>query len=189
MSTTGGSRYVHTHVYGFIYIGVEVWLAYWLFNVPGHRRFKQAWVRVVEYLLFFGLIGGLMFVNRVVFNIRFSNGINIIQIVIYFILAVIFTTHGAFKCLTWASTYFMSISVLELPGVMLNAWLSGQTLAESNYEKIIYHCIYLDVMSAVLLIFVGIYKSRTKSRLTEFLSGKINILLIMAAFQKLYVLL
>lgn len=163
-------------------IGVEVWLAYWLFDVPGHRRFKQAWVRVLEYLLFFGLIGGLTLVNRLLFEVRFSNALNIIQIVIYFLLAVIFTTHGIYKCLTWPSIYFMSISVMELPGVMLNAWLSGQTFAESNYGKIIYDYIYLAVISAVLLVFVSIYRKRTKSKLTDFLIGKINLLLIITAF-------
>ena len=44
-------------------IGVEVWVGYWLFDVPEHRRFKQAWVRVLEYTMFMGIIGGLTFIN------------------------------------------------------------------------------------------------------------------------------
>lgn len=163
-------------------IGVEVWLAYWLFDVPGHRRFRQAWVRVVEYLLFFGLIGGVILGNRWCFNIRFSNGLNITQIILYFVLTSVFTTHGVFRCLTWSCVYFMSISALELPGVMLNAWLSGQTYAASNYGQIIYDYIYLVVVSAVLLLSASIYKKRRKSKLTEFLNGKINVLLIVTAF-------
>ncbi len=69
-------------------VAVEVWLAYWLFDVPKHRRFHQPWVRVLEYLGFLGIPGGFIIYDRML-GMRFSN-VQIIFLVIFFFLSALY---------------------------------------------------------------------------------------------------
>lgn len=161
-------------------IGVEVWVGYWLFDVPEHRRFKRSWVRVLEYILFLCLIGVVTLFNRTVF-VRFSNLITILQIMIFFISAIIFTKRGIIRSLTWSGIYYMSLSVLEMPGLILSGWITGEPYLKCNTEPIIYDYIYLDVLSILLLAFICLYGKAIRLKLESILCGKMNILWILFA--------
>lgn len=127
-------------------VAVEVWLAYWLFDVPKHRRFHQPWVRVLEYLGFLGIPGGNILWNRII-NIRFSNVQIIFLILIFFIVSIIFTKRNMFCCLAWAGIYYGTISLLELPGIILSGWIIGQPYLYCIYHPVLYDYIFLVILS------------------------------------------
>lgn len=132
-------------------VAVEVWLAYWLFDVPKHRRFHQPWVRVLEYLGFLGIPGGFIIYDRML-GMRFSNVQIIFLVIIFFISAIIFTTRDIFCCIAWAGIYYGTISLLELPGIVLSGWITGQPYLACIYQPIVYDYIYLVILSIGLII-------------------------------------
>lgn len=132
-------------------VAVEVWLAYWLFDVPKHRRFHQPWVRVLEYLGFLGIVGWNILQNRFL-NMRFSNVLILFVIFYFFMSALIFTKRDIFSCLAWAGIYFNTIALLELPGIILSGWITGQPYLDCIYKSIMYDYIYLFLLSIILCI-------------------------------------
>lgn len=134
-------------------VAVEVWLAYWLFDVPKHRRFHQPWVRVLEYLGFLGIVGWNILQNRFL-NMRFSNVLILFVIFYFFMSALIFTKRDIFSCLAWAGIYFNTIALLELPGIILSGWITGQPYLACIYQPLIYDYVYLIILSILMLIFL-----------------------------------
>ena len=133
---------------------IEVWLGYWLFNVPEHRRFKHRWVRVVEYIAFFGLTGGSILLNRMV-GIRFSNGLLVILVAFFTLLTVSFTKMSVAYCLAWSGIYWITIGLLELPGIVFSGWMIGQPYVNCIWQPIAYDYIYLFIYSVAL---IALYK-------------------------------
>lgn len=132
-------------------VAVEVWLAYWLFDVPKHRRFHQPWVRVLEYLGFLGIPGGNILFDRMM-EIRFSN-IQCLSVIAFSVLfALIFTKINLFCSIAWMGIYYMTLSLLELPGIVLSGWITGQPYLVCIYQSILYDYFYLVILSLVLLI-------------------------------------
>lgn len=129
---------------------VEVWLGYWLFNVPKYRRFEQKWVRILEYGCFIGLIGGNILHNRIM-GIRFSNNQTIFIVLYVFIALLIFTKRSLLCNLALAGIYYGTISLLELPGIVLSGWLIGEPYLNCTNQSIIYDYIYLLILSLSLL--------------------------------------
>lgn len=131
---------------------VEVWFGYWLFDVPSNRRFKQKWVRGLEYVVFIGVLGGNILLNRVL-GIRFSN-IQIITITIFYTLGALFFTKYPFVySLALAGVYYGTVSLLEQPGIVLSGWITGQPYTVCIKQPIIYDYIYLLVLSLGILAF------------------------------------
>ena len=131
-------------------VAVEVWLAYWLFDVPKHRRFHQPWVRVLEYLGFLGIVGWNILQNRFL-NMRFSNVQTIFLVIIFVILSVIFTKKCVLCSMAWAGIYFTTICLLELPGIILSGWITGIPFIYCVWQPVIYDYIYLIILSFILL--------------------------------------
>ncbi len=134
-------------------VAVEVWLAYWLFDVPKHRRFHQPWVRVLEYLGFLGIVGWNILQNRFL-NMRFSNVQTIFLVIIFVILSVIFTKKCVLCSMAWAGIYFTTICLLELPGIILSGWITGIPFIYCVWQPVIYDYIYLIILSFILLVLV-----------------------------------
>lgn len=70
-------------------IATEVWLGYWIFDVPSCRRFHSRQARILEYVMFLGLPGGFGLANRLT-GIRFSLSTGVILGTLFFIVAVSF---------------------------------------------------------------------------------------------------
>ena len=159
-------------------IGVELWIGYWLFSVADYRRFHRKWVRWLEYVMFFGLLGINNLGNRMM-GVRFSNFLNITTVILYFICALVFTNRSWAACLAWGSIYYMSVAVLELPGIALTGWIVGIPYVYCVTENYIYDYIYLVIMSVFLLVIVRIWGNAFRKRLERLFYGRMNIFWLM----------
>ena len=162
-------------------IAVEVWLAYWLFDVPKHRRFHQPWVRVLEYLGFLGIVGWNILQNRIL-NMRFSNVLILFVIFYFFISAVIFTKRNIFCCLAWAGIYFTTVGLLELPGIVLSGWITGNPFIYCVWQPIIYDYLYLIALSVILLIISRRWGILLRNYIENTITNRTALLWIMFAF-------
>lgn len=168
-------------------VAVEVWLAYWLFDVPKHRRFHQPWVRVLEYLGFLGIVGWNILQNRIL-NMRFSNVLILFVIFYFFISAVIFTKRDIFSCLAWGGIYYGTISLLELPGIILSGWLTGQPYLECIFQVVFYDYCYLVILSVGLIFFIKKKGILLKKCMNEVITKQNSLLWIMFAFIEWWVI-
>lgn len=162
-------------------VAVEVWLAYWLFDVPKHRRFHQPWVRVLEYLGFLGIVGWNILQNRFL-NMRFSNVLILFVIFYFFISAVIFTKRNIFCCLAWAGIYFTTVGLLELPGIVLSGWITGNPFIYCVWQPIIYDYLYLIALSVILLIISRRWGILLRNYIENTITNRTALLWIMFAF-------
>ena len=168
-------------------VAVEVWLAYWLFDVPKHRRFHQPWVRVLEYLGFLGIVGWNILQNRIL-NMRFSNVLILFVIFYFFISAVIFTKRDIFSCLAWGGIYYGTISLLELPGIILSGWLTGQPYLDCIYQPIVYDYIYLVALSVCLIILFSLFGTFIRDHIQAAIAGRNALLWIVFAIIEWWVI-
>lgn len=162
-------------------VAVEVWLAYWLFDVPKHRRFHQPWVRVLEYLGFLGIPGGFIIYDRML-GMRFSNVQTIFLIIIFTVALVIFTKKPLFLNIAWAGIYYTTICLLELPGIILSGWIAGIPFIYSIWQPIIYDYLYLAILSAILVIIVRCCGSLVQDCIQNAITSRTSFLWIMFAF-------
>ncbi len=131
-------------------IATEVWLGYWLFDLPSCRRFKKRWVRILEYMFCIGWPAFNIGFNRFV-GARFSNTQTVIVIFCFFISLALFSTRPVMCCLAWAGIYYATVSLMEVPGLVLSGWLTGCPYVECMHKSIIYDYIYLSVLSLLLM--------------------------------------
>lgn len=168
-------------------VAVEVWLAYWLFDVPKHRRFHQPWVRVLEYLGFLGIPGGFIIYDRML-GMRFSNVQIIFLVIFFFLSALIFTARNIFCCMAWAGIYYGTISLLELPGIVLSGWITGQPYVYCAQQFVIYNYLYIVFLSICLIIIYKCWGLSIRGHIENTISSKINLLWIIFAFIEWWVI-
>lgn len=168
-------------------VAVEVWLAYWLFDVPKHRRFHQPWVRVLEYLGFLGIPGGFIIYDRML-GMRFSNVQIIFLVIFFFLSALIFTARNIFCCMAWAGIYYGTISLLELPGIVLSGWITGQPYLDCIYQSILYDYIYLMILSIILIIIFLNYGCLFRRYISSVITKKNSVWWIIFAISEWWVI-
>lgn len=158
-------------------IATEVWLGYWIFDVPSCRRFHSRQARILEYVMFLGLPGGFGLANRLT-GIRFSGITGVILGTLFFITAVIFTKYSLLRSLAWSFFYYETLSVLELPGIILDGWLRQIPYIESIFSDHIYSYIYFTILSFLLIGLALGFGHKIKSLQKYIFTGKINLLWI-----------
>ena len=161
-------------------IATEVWLGYWIFDVPSCRRFHSRQARILEYVMFLGLPGGFGLANRLT-GIRFSGITGVILGTLFFIAAVIFTKYGLLRSLAWSFFYYETLSVLELPGLILDGWLRQIPYIESIFSDHIYSYIYFTVLTFLLIGLAVGFGHSIKTLQKYIFTGKINLLWIALA--------
>ena len=131
-------------------IAVEVWLCYALFAPEQDERFSGRCARVLQWISFLGVTGGSMAVNRLL-GIRYSNLQTLVLAAVFFTAGVIFTKRSAACILAWALISYGTLGLIELPGIVLGGWVTGQPFAVCIRQSIAIDYIYLLLLSARLL--------------------------------------
>ena len=151
--------------------GAEAWLGYTLFQTSSCRRFHGKWAIWAEYAAFLALPAASIMANRVL-NIRFSNIQTISLVMIFFLAAMIFTKKNILCALAWPAVYFGTVSLLELPGIVLSGWITGEPFIECIHEPVAVDYIYLALLWARLLFLERKWGVKARSYIQQVIVAK-----------------
>ncbi len=151
--------------------GAEAWLGYTLFQTSSCRRFHGKWAIWAEYAAFLALPAASIMANRVL-NIRFSNIQTISLVMIFFLAAMIFTKKNILCALAWPAVYSGTVSLLELPGIVLSGWITGEPFIECIHEPVAVDYIYLALLWARLLFLERKWGVKARSYIQQVIVAK-----------------
>lgn len=149
----------------------EAWLGYTLFQTVPDRRFHGKWAVWGEYGAFLALPAANIMLNRVM-EIRFSNIQTISLVMIFFLAAIIFTKKNVLCTLAWPAIYFGTISLLELPGIVLSGWITGEPFIECIRKPVAVDYIYLALLWARLLFLERKWGAKARTYISQVIVAK-----------------
>ncbi len=90
--------------------------------------------------------------------------------------------------MAWAGIYYGTISLLELPGIVLSGWITGQPYLDCIYQSILYDYIYLMILSIILIIIFLNYGCLFRRYISSVITKKNSVWWIIFAISEWWVI-